>query len=162
MSRSRAPLHAEAPEGAVAGVEPVLQADAAERRRPSVVRCVLGRSRSSAGGTTTTGTRPPRPSSVTANCRSPTRASADAANVGEPEHVAQKLLDEIRSSRPCDGVSLAVSSLNKRLADTEIARDLVAQREAFRDAVVRFGLVRRPDAGRCARASPARSARLRR
>ncbi len=130
----------EAPERAVAGVEPVLQRGGGRAAAAVVARCALGRSRSSAGGTTTTGTRPPSASSVTANCALAERAGADAANVGEAEDVAQQLLDETRLVAAAEGASLAVELGKQRLADAEVARDLVAQRQALGDAVVGLGL----------------------
>ena len=74
------------------------------------------------------------------------RARADAANVGETEHVAQQLLDETDRGAVRRGLARRQFG-EERLADAEVARDLVAQREALGDAVVRLGLSGAPRAG---------------
>src|SRR4051794_29744455 len=68
------------------------------------------------------------------------RAGADGADVAEAEHVAQKRLDEALRCRR--GGRRAGSEAGKqRLADAEIARDLVAQGEALRNVVVAVSLL---------------------
>ena len=77
--RSCVAVAAQAPERAVARIEPILHGRGG--RASAAVAAADGRSarsRSSDGGTTTTGTRPPRASSVTAIGRSSEHAGADA------------------------------------------------------------------------------------
>src|SRR4051812_39841445 len=60
-------------------------------------------------------------------------------DIGKAEYLAQKILDE---AQRCGwrGRIASGKSLEHRLADAEVARDFVAQRQAFRDAVVCLGL----------------------
>ena len=88
------------------------------------------------------------------------RACPHTLKIGEAEHVAQKLFDKIdrRGSR----WGFAHDELLERgLADTEVPRDLIPQREPLRNTVIGIGLSSCL-MGRSAPASPTRSVRLRR
>jgi hypothetical protein len=70
------------------------------------------------------------------------RAGANPPNISKTEYVAQELLD--KGDRGSVRRSFACSQIGKeRLADAKIARNLVAQRETLRYAVVRLSLCAR-------------------
>ena len=64
---------------------------------------------------------------------------AGHSNVGESEYVAQKLLRET-NRRLLRWMAAGEEFAEKRLADAEVARGLVAKREPFGNVVVGIGL----------------------
>ena len=136
---------AETPERALAGVQPILQgggcgAAAAVRGqvRARPVEIVRGRDHHDRDAPAETLQR---------DCELPV-SNVARAQCGECRRSRTRRAATLRQShrRGVDGVSLAVNSLNMRLADAEVARDLVAQREALGNVVVGIALSRPPDA----------------
>ena len=66
-------------------------------------------------------------------------SSTDTAHVSETKHVSQQFLDKTDGGAERRGVARREFGI-ERVADAEVARDLIAQREALGDGVITLAL----------------------